>query len=169
MSGHDDVVYVPYIFNYVNYARPATGMPIAFGPPPRVAADLPARTVLGGAGIGVSAHAADPKAAFDYALYLSSPAYQAGDYVAHGGQPGSRTAWLSQSCNALTNGFFADCLATLDAAYLRPTHAGFVPFFHDATLRLAAVIFEEAPLGSFVDWLNRRYDAIRPPAPAQSR
>ena len=124
-------------------------------------AGLQARTILGGAGLGISHKAADPQAAFDYAMYLSGAAYQAGDYVASGGQPGSRAAWLSADCNARTNNFFRDCLPTLDAAYLRPTHPGFVPFFHEATLQLEEVVFEGAALRPFVDWLNGSYDALR--------
>ena len=64
------------------------------------------------------------KAAFDYAMYLCSPDYQSTDYVIHGGQPGSRTAWQSDACNALTGGFFRNTLPVMDQAYLRPTHAG---------------------------------------------
>jgi multiple sugar transport system substrate-binding protein len=161
MATNDDVVYVPYAFNYVNYSRPETGKPIAFGAVPRVAAGLPARTIQGGAGLGIYHNAADPQAAIDYAMYLSGAAYQAGDYVASGGQPGSRAAWLSADCNARTNNFFRDCLPTLDAAYLRPTHPGFVPFFHEATLQLEEVVFEGAALRPFVDWLNGSYDALR--------
>ena len=157
MSANDDVVYVPYLFNYVNYATPGEGKKVTFGAAPQVDPERPAHTILGGAGIGVSSKAADPKAAFDYAMYLSTARYQAGEYVVHGGQPGSRAAWLSPEANALTGNFFRDCLPVLDAAYLRPTHPGFVPFFHDATLRLAAVVYEDAPLTAFVDWLNRRY------------
>ena len=163
MAANDDVVYVPYLFNYLNYSTPGGGKKITFGTAPRVRPDLPARTILGGAGIGVSAKAADPRAAFDYAMYLSTSAYQTGAYVQHGGQPGSRSAWVSEACNTLTGNFFRDCLPVLDAAYLRPTHPGFVPFFHDATLRLAAVVYEAAPLRPFVDWLNTSYDAIRAP------
>lgn len=161
MAGGDEVVYVPYLFNYVNYAGPGTRR-IAFGAAPTVAAGLPARTILGGAGVGVSVKSANPKAACDYALYLSSPAYQSSAYVSSGGQPGSRTAWQSDPCNRITNGFFRDTLPVMDNAFLRPTHPGFVPFFHDASLQLAAVVYEDAPLGPFVDWLNGRYEGIRP-------
>ena len=163
MSSTDELVYVPYLFNYVNYSTPGAAKQIRFGKAPQVRPGQPARTILGGAGIGVSAKAADPRAAFTYAMYLSSPKVQATDYVVHGGQPGSRSAWLSAECNAMTGNFFADCLPVLDLAYLRPTHPRFVPFFHDATLRLAAVVYEGAPVGAFTDWLNTSYDAIRSP------
>jgi multiple sugar transport system substrate-binding protein len=161
MAAHDDVAYVPYLFNYVNYSCGSPARRIAFGAPPAAAKSLPARTLLGGAGIGVSASSANRRAAFDYAMYLCSPAYQSGDYVTYGGQPGSRTAWLSDACNAITGGFFRNTLSVMDQAYLRPTHAGFVPFFHDATLKLSAVVFEDAPVRPFADWLNASYERIR--------
>lgn len=162
MATNDDVAYVPYLFNYVNYSSGNPARPITFGAPPVAVKGFPARTLLGGAGIGVSAKSARPRAAFDYAMYLCSSDYQSGDYVVHGGQPGSRTAWQSDTCNAITGGFFRNTLPVLDKAYLRPTHAGFVPFFHDATLKLSAVVFEDAPAGAFADWLNATYDRIRP-------
>jgi multiple sugar transport system substrate-binding protein len=162
MAANDDVVYVPYLFNYANYASGTAERKITFGRAPAVAVGQQAHTVLGGAGIGISARTKDPKAAFDYAIWLCSPRYQAGDYVKFGGQPGSRIAWTSDACNALTSDFFRSTLPVMDAAYLRPTHPGFVPFFHDATLRLASVVFEGAPVRPFIDWLNQSYDRMRP-------
>jgi multiple sugar transport system substrate-binding protein len=164
MASGDDVAYAPYLFNYVNYSSGSSAPPITFGAPPTVAKGMPARTLLGGAGIGVSARSANPKTAFAYAMYLCSPDYQSTDYVIHGGQPGSRTAWQSDDCNTVTGGFFRNTLPVMDRAYLRPTHPGFVPFFHEATLKLAAVVFEEAPVRPFADWLNASYERILPEA-----
>jgi multiple sugar transport system substrate-binding protein len=161
MVSHDDVAYVPYLFNYVNYSTGEHARPITFGVAPAVLDGKPARTILGGAGIGISTSSPSPRAAFAYAMYLCSPAYQSGDYVTSGGQPGSRTAWQSDQCNQLTRGFFHSTLPVLDRAYLRPTHPGFVPFFHNASLRLAAVIHEDAPAAQFVDWLNASYVGVR--------
>jgi multiple sugar transport system substrate-binding protein len=169
MAANDDVAYVPYLFNYVNYSAGKPARPVTFGAPPTVVRDRPARTLLGGAGIGISAKSANPKAAFDYAMYLCSPAYQSGDYVTHGGQPGSRTAWQSDACNAVTGNFFRNTLPVMDQAYLRPTHPGFVPFFHEATLKLAAVVYEDASTKAFADWLNIAFDRIRPREKAAAR
>jgi multiple sugar transport system substrate-binding protein len=155
MVANDDVVYVPYLFNYVNYS---SGTPkVTFGAAPAVVAGETPHTLLGGAGIGISAKARNPQAAFDYAMWLCSPTYQAGDYVRFGGQPGSRAAWTSETANALTGDFFRNTLPVMDQAYLRPTHPGFVPFFHDATLKLTDVVYDGAPLAPFVDWLNGSY------------
>ncbi|HTN62590.1 MAG TPA: extracellular solute-binding protein [Devosia sp.] len=161
MAQGDEIAYAPYLFNYVNYATNEMGKPITFGPSPRIAADLPAHTILGGAGIGISAKSANPQAAFAYAKYLCSPQFQSGTYVIAGGQPGSRTAWQSAESDRHTAGFFSSTLPALDSAFLRPTHPGFVGFFHDATLRLAEVVHAEAPLRPFTDWLNASYARIR--------
>ncbi len=73
MAAHDDVVYVPYAFGYVNYASAAEGKHLRF-------ADIPAKdhagALLGGAGIGVSARSPNRDAAMAYAIHLSSPDYQ---------------------------------------------------------------------------------------------
>lgn len=158
MSATDEVAYVPWLFNYVNYATEGR---VRFGAAPRVVPHLPARTILGGAGIGISTSCANPEAAFAYALHLSRPAFQASAYVDHGGQPGSRTAWTSDHANAVTNGFFRDTLPVLDAAWLRPTRPGFLALFHSANTRLATVLTEGAPVDEFTRYLNDGYDRLR--------
>jgi multiple sugar transport system substrate-binding protein len=157
MSSENDVVYVPYLFNYVNYSSPGPHRHITFGSPPEVIKGQGAHTILGGAGIGISARSANPEAALAYALWLCAPDYQGGDYVRFGGQPGSRSAWQSEACNRLTGNFFQNTLHALDAAYLRPTPPGFVPFFHEATLKLAEVVLRDASATEFVTWLNAAY------------
>lgn len=156
MAATDEVAYVPWLFNYVNYAA---GGRVRFGAAPR-AGSGPARTVLGGAGIGISAQSRNPEAAFAYAMHLCRPAFQSGPYVAQGGQPGSRSAWASAEANAVTDGFLADTLPVLDAAWLRTRPPGYVPFFHEATLRIAAVLGEDAPEEAFAGWLNDAYGRL---------
>ncbi|MDW6020301.1 extracellular solute-binding protein [Mesorhizobium sp. BAC0120] len=154
MIANDDVVYVPYAFGYVNYASRQEAPLLAFGDIP---ATPPSGALLGGAGIGVSAFSANPDAAAAYALFLCSEEYQRTDYLAHGGQPGSRAAWTDAAANELTRGFFRDTLATLSQSYLRPTHPGFVDFFRSATHQVVAAIDGEIAPAALADWLDRRY------------
>ncbi|WP_226781180.1 extracellular solute-binding protein [Oceaniglobus trochenteri] len=159
MTSADDVLYTPYAFNYVNYASHPT-RPLSFGAPPRHGAG-PGRGLLGGAGIGISTRSGDPKRAFDYAMRLVAPEFQAGPYVANGGQPGMRAAWQSEDCDRMTNGFFSSCLKAMDDAFLRPNLPGFVPFFHDATERLAAVVNDGASHDDYWNWQTETHDALR--------
>jgi multiple sugar transport system substrate-binding protein len=160
MSTNDDVVYSPYAFNYVNYSV-ANVRSIRFGTAPRMVLDLPARGLLAGAGIGISAKSKHAKVAFEYAMRLIDPKFQATDYVANGGQPGMRSAWTSTECNRLTNGFFSDCLQALDTAFLRPNIPGFVDFFHLGTQRLAHVVYDDGNHRDFWQWLVASYDDLQ--------
>lgn len=161
MTSADDILYTPYAFNYINYGTLAQRR-LSFGAAPRHG-EGPARGLLGGAGIGISTRAADPMRAFDYAMRLVAPAFQAGSYVANGGQPGMRSAWLSPECDRQTNGFFSNCLTAMDDAFLRPNVPGFVPFFHEATERLAAVVNEGASHRDYWQWQTDAYAAIAEP------
>src|SRR5258708_28185491 len=126
MIGHDDVVYVPFAFGYVNYASRGEAPYLRFADIP---ASPPIGSLLGGAGIGVSALSKERDAAAEYALFLCSGEFQRGEYVAAGGQPGMLSAWTDAAVNRATHDFFSDTLATLQGSYLRATCPGFVGFF----------------------------------------
>ena len=154
MIHHDDTVYVPFAFGYVNYASRAESPHLAFADIP---ATPPKGALLGGAGIGVSVHAKAREAAIDYALYLCSPEFQRTSYVAAGGQPGMLSAWTDAAVNQATRNFFADTLATLQGCYLRDTRPGFVTFFRDCAHQAQAAIRGELAPADFAAWLNRKH------------
>ncbi|TGU99671.1 extracellular solute-binding protein [Mesorhizobium sp. M00.F.Ca.ET.151.01.1.1] len=160
MIAHDDVVYVPFAFGYVNYAAKTDGPYLRF-------ADVPtpgsAGALLGGAGIGVSAQSKHKQAATDYALFLCSPDYQRGDYVKAGGQPGSLAAWKDAEVNALSGCFFSATLRTIASSYLRPTHPGFIAFFRECAPYAAAAIAGEVSAADLTDLVNRLYRETRQP------
>ena len=127
MSTTDEIAFVPLLFGYSNYARPGfrpalvrfTGVPTVDGGDARGG-------ILGGAGVAISARTKHPEAAAAYAAYVASPDVQRGVYFAAGGQPGHRAAWQDEAVNAASSDFFADTLAALDRAYLRPRYLGFM-------------------------------------------
>jgi multiple sugar transport system substrate-binding protein len=132
MSSQDEIVYVPFAFGYSNYSRTGLAKPLHFcdiaGPGP----DPLRGALLGGAGCAVTRSAQNLPQITDYLRFVHDPKHQRTDYFALGGQPGSRAAWLDDGVNAAVNGFFVNTLKTLDAAYLRPRHDGFIGFFETA-------------------------------------
>jgi multiple sugar transport system substrate-binding protein len=166
MITHDDVVYVPYGFGYVNYASRPDAPHLRFGNIPVTGAR---GALLGGAGIGISAFSDHCAAAADYALFLCSREYQRADYVRFGGQPGSLQAWTDAAVNAATRNFFANTLPTLSNSYLRPTHPGFISFFRDSTHEAAQAVAGALAAGDFADLLNRRYAQTLPDAVLDGR
>ena len=88
----------------------------------------------------MSASSRRPEEAARYAAYVNDPVIQRTLYLENGGQPGHRGAWLDPHANDLSNGFFADTLATHDNAYLRPRYDGYLHFQDEAAPRVHAFL-----------------------------
>jgi multiple sugar transport system substrate-binding protein len=127
-GGEERWAYAPLLYGYTNYSRPA------FRPHRLRYADIPAGprgvagSQLGGAGVAVSAKAADVDAARDYAFWVASPAVQSGVYYDAGGQPGYGASWDDDRLNADSWDFFRGTRRTLEEAWVRPRTAGFIEF-----------------------------------------
>jgi multiple sugar transport system substrate-binding protein len=108
IANTDTVAYSPLLFGYVTAAGP-----VVFGRPPAGA------SVLGGAGIAVSARSTRQREAAAFAAWLVDPAVQRDVIGPAGGQPGARAAWEDPDLDAAASGFFSATLPTLDGAWTR--------------------------------------------------
>jgi multiple sugar transport system substrate-binding protein len=130
------VACVPLIYGYANYAADGFRQTrIAFADIPVIDGRPPSGTTLGGTGLAVSAFSAHPQAAIDFAFHVASGPVQAGIYARSGGQPGHADAWDSEAVNAPVHGFYRLTRRTLDGAWVRPRHDGYMPF-QDAASQL---------------------------------
>lgn len=128
LAASETAAYCPFAYGYSNYARDEFGPNrLAFGGLVSLNG-VQLRSTLGGTGLAVSANCGNLPLAIDYVQYVASGECQRTLYATHGGQPGHRSAWLDPELNRLTHGYFRDTLPTLDAAYLRPRYAGYIPF-----------------------------------------
>ena len=119
----------PLIYGYVSYShegfRPRR---ILFADIPALGRDGPVGSALGGTGIAVSALSAQIEAASDFAYWVASGEAQAGPYAASGGQPAHAAAWEADAVNAPVGDFYRATRRTLDGAWLRPRHDGYMAF-----------------------------------------
>jgi multiple sugar transport system substrate-binding protein len=133
-DGH--LAVAPLVYGYVSYAMSG------FRPELVRFADIPALgrgpcgSALGGTGIAVSAYAADPAGAAAFAAWVSGGAVQRDLVAPNGGQPGHADAWEADSVNAATHDFYRATRATLDRAWTRPRHDGYMAFQHAASERI---------------------------------
>ena len=128
----------PLLYGYVSYAtdgfRPHR---LAFTDMPVIeAGTAPRGSALGGTGIAVSAFSAHRAAAIDFAYWLASGEVQRGPYAAGGGQPGHAAAWDDDAVNARTHDFYRGTRATLEHAFVRPRHDGYMTFQQNASDRI---------------------------------
>ncbi|PAL21740.1 extracellular solute-binding protein [Sphingopyxis sp. GW247-27LB] len=148
---------VPLIYGYVSYAI------AGFRPELVRFADIPALghgpsgSTLGGTGMAVSAYASDPAGAAAFAAWVSGGAVQRDLVAPHGGQPGHADAWTADSVNAATHDFYRATRATLDRAWIRPRHHGYMAFQHAASERLNAALRAGEPADQVIAALNQLY------------
>lgn len=126
LSSGDRYCYAPLMFGYTNYSR------AGFRAHRLHYIDIPTSrngvsgSLLGGAGIAVSARTKHVEQAIAHAFWLDSAEVQEGVYYDAGGQPGNASAWDSDRTNADSLDFFRGTRATLEGAYVRPRFAHYI-------------------------------------------
>lgn len=129
MSENNHIVYCPYLYGFSNYSRQDFRANILIY---TNVMDLSGKgsvgTHLGGTGIAVSAQSKNKNYAMDYAYWIAGSDCQKKTYYENGGQPANAVAWEDQKINNETNSFFSNTRQTLDEAWVRPKHNGYMNF-----------------------------------------
>ncbi|KUM28995.1 ABC transporter substrate-binding protein [Mesorhizobium loti] len=158
---------VPLVYGYVPYAvagfRPNR---LAFCDMPAAGGNGPVGSALGGTGIAVSAFSAANKEAIDFAYWIASGDVQRGPYAAGGGQPGHAAAWEDEAVNAATGDFYRATRATLEGAWVRPRHDGYMAFQQAASDRLNEGLGGRQDARRVVTDINRMFRESFAPAVA---
>jgi multiple sugar transport system substrate-binding protein len=163
MAVSDDVMLCPLVYGYVNYAAPDKGQPIIFADAPcRTAGGRPGST-LGGTGIGISKRCDPSPELKAHLLWLMSRDAQIGFIPANDGQPSRREAWFDNAVNRRWNGFYRQTAATLEAAYVRPRHDGYIAFQGKASALLRDAFETGAAAAGVLPRLQDLYRAHRRP------
>jgi multiple sugar transport system substrate-binding protein len=160
------IVCAPLIYGYVSYAISGfRAHRLAFADIPVIGSSGPIGSALGGTGIAVSAFSNARDAAIDFAYWVASGDVQRGAYAAAGGQPGHAAAWEDRSINAATGNFYNDTRATLEAAWVRPRHDGYMAFQQAASDCIVDGLISGHRPGQVVADLNHLF---RKRSPAQA-
>ena len=77
--------------------------------------------------------------------------------MGRGGQPGHAQAWGDNTVNAATGGFYRNTRATLEGAWVRPRHDGYMGFQQAASDRINEGLKERHVARLVVSDLNRLF------------
>ena len=150
----------PLIYGYVSYGcdgfRPAR---IQFADMPSFGDRGPLGSALGGTGIAVSSLRSHQAEAAAFAVWVASGEVQRGLFAEAGGQSAHASAWDDDRVNAATDGFYRGTRSTLEHAWVRPRHDGYMPFQHAAAVRLSEGLSGDESSRSIVRDINAMYDA----------
>lgn len=131
----DEFAYCPLAFGYTNYSRDGyrphrvryRDIPFAPG------TTMPRGSMLGGAGVTVSASSAQVAEAQEFALWAATAGVQTGIYFDAGGQPGHAAAWEDPRLDSLTDGFFSGTGESMRSASLRPGRPTYMDLQNDGS------------------------------------
>jgi multiple sugar transport system substrate-binding protein len=79
-------------------------------------------------------------------------------YFHAGGQPANAVAWEDDACNLASHDFFRDTRKTLELAYLRPRHDGYMDFQDTGGDLIHACLTRREPVEKTVDAMNEAYE-----------
>ncbi len=161
MAVNEDVALCPLVYGYVNYAAPETGQPLAFTNAPRLAAGLRPGSTLGGTGIGISKRCKITPQLKRHLLWLMSEEAQTSFIPLHDGQPSRRSAWMNEAVNKRWRNFYRGTADTLEAAYVRPRHCGYIAFQGRASAVLRDALEEGRTASAIVADIQALYRASR--------
>jgi multiple sugar transport system substrate-binding protein len=161
MASSEEIAYVPLTFGYSTYSRPdAPGRRLRFLDIPS-ADGSPHGSILGGAGLAVSAASEHVAEAASFAAWATAGEAQRAILVPAGGQPGSRAAWLDPHCDCLTGGFFSGTLGTIEAAWVRPREPWWPRFQLEAGEALHRLLGSGPAATEMLDALEAVYRSAR--------
>lgn len=148
----------PLIYGYVSYSLSGfRANRLVFADIPAAGPHGPAGSALGGTGIAVSAFSKARQAAIDFAYWVASAEIQRGPYAVAGGQPGHAAAWEDPDVNTATGDFYKATRATLEGAWVRPRHDGYMAFQQAASERINAALGDRQDARRVVDDINRLF------------
>ncbi|MFI5625524.1 hypothetical protein ACIA03_18810 [Nocardioides sp. NPDC051685] len=143
MTAGDTLAHVPLVYGYVTYADTTLERPVRFTDAPRTAPGSRPGSTLGGTGLALTTRCQVTPELLDHVRHLMSGPVQEEFIPAHAGQPSARAAWTSPAVNEPVGGFYRGTQETLERAWVRPRHAGYVTFQSEA-----AEIVREALTGA---------------------
>ncbi|MFD4324355.1 hypothetical protein ACFWQC_06960 [Nocardioides sp. NPDC058538] len=143
MTEGDTITHAPLVYGYVTYADTTLDRPVRFTDAPTLAAGTRPGSTLGGTGLALTTRCQVTPDLLDHVRHLMSGPVQQDFIPAHAGQPSARAAWTSPAVNEPVGDFYRGTLETVERAWVRPRHPGYVTFQTEA-----AEVVREALAGS---------------------
>jgi len=128
MVARDDVVYCPCVYGYGTYGEADQRKRLWFGPFAGLRAPYHAGSTLGGTGLAVSRSTRHAEHALAFLAFAASDRAQQHLIPSRHGQPAAALAWHDPEIDLRFNGFFSATRSSIEAAWLRPRHRGYVSF-----------------------------------------
>jgi len=160
MVARDDIAYGPCVYGYATYGEADMRRRLGFAPFAGRGPEPWAGSIVGGAGIGVSARSDHLGEAAAFAAYAMEARRQIELIGGRHGQPARLEAWADPDLDARFNGFFSAVRPSMDSASIRPRRAGYPAFQQAAGDAVEAMLRWEMARRSCLDRLHALAEAL---------
>ena len=158
LSETEDFFYSPYTYGFSNYSRKAYRKNIiSYGNVIDLSNKGPSGTHLGGTGIAISKKSKHKDLALEYSFWIAGSDCQQTTFYTSGGQPGNSDAWENYNINLETNNFFKNTRSTLDKAWVRPRHNGYIKFQDESGNIINEYLQSNMSVTKVIDKLTSKY------------
>lgn len=157
MTLGDKYSYSPFAYGYTNYSRKGYARKLLKFHDMVEINGQGLITTLGGTGLSISSASKHKDIAVAYAEFSAKADTQSGLFFDNGGQPGHRSAWLSDDNNSVCMDFFKDTLPALDRAFLRPRYHGHMFFQDNAGAPIREYMMKGGDTKQLLAELNKLY------------
>ncbi len=130
MVTQDDIAYTPCVYGYGTYGEPDYPRRLSFADFAGRVAPFYAGSVLGGTALAVSRRSRHKAAALAFIGFAATAAGQVLMQSAHG-QPALAALWAAGEADTMFNGFFTAARRSIETAWIRPRHRGYIAFQAD--------------------------------------
>jgi multiple sugar transport system substrate-binding protein len=164
LSTTDELVCCPLTYSYAAYG--GTDRPHRLGwaaAPAFGTAQRGAASTLGGTGLALSLRTIDRAEEVRVLVRrLMDPRVQHDVVAPLGGQPAVRSVWESGDTDAHWNGHYSGTRSTVESAYVRPRHDGWIAFQDELSARVREALTTTAGAEQVVAGLEQDYARILP-------
>lgn len=151
--------YIPLTYGYVTYSHAGSDSPHGGGAPVSFH-DIPGirGSVLGGAGLAISARSAHPAEAATFGAWVAGADVQRELVAPAGGQPAAGACWRDEGVDAEAGGFYGATRATIENAWVRPRDPWWPAFQLAAGRALTTALEQRATARRIFDELASIHD-----------
>lgn len=158
MRSERDIAYIPLVYGYVTAATGPGAL--RFTDAPSTLRGGRIGSTVGGTGIALTRRSEPDAALVAHLAGLLQPSAQAGFIPEHAGQPSLASAWDDEAVNAGAGDFYRRTRRTIEASWVRPRVAGYVPFQAAASGILGRAILSGRDFDEALTTVDALFDAL---------
>lgn len=161
MVARDDIVYCPCVYGYATYGEADMRKRLSFADFAGPVKPYHAGSAIGGTAAGISRFSESRDEAIELLAFMLSDKVQNQLIPEHHGQAALVSSWNDKDNDQRFNGFFSSAKASMDTAWIRPRHPGYINFQNEAGRIVANGLRQSLPALTVLLGVQRQAELVK--------